>query len=294
MNVPRQNGKGEVLVARELFGLFELGERKVIHTAHEFKTSAEHFLRVESVIEECEELHSQVERRGTGRVVGFRHAHGDESIRLQDGRRMEFKTRTKSGMRGFSNVHLLVLDEAMIISEFAALERRCRSSAPRTRRAARSSGTRARPSTRRSHEHGVVWARVRERGHRRRGPGARLLRVVARLRAPRRRAGRGGRRSRVLAAGQLRDRARAHRSRSTCPGSAARWRDRGFEVELLGVGDWPATDGSADVLISQEEWADARGPRRRCSSIRSCIAFDVSPERHSSIVAAGRNDQRAR
>ena len=40
VNVPRQNGKGEILIARELFGLFELGERLVIHTAHEFKTSA--------------------------------------------------------------------------------------------------------------------------------------------------------------------------------------------------------------------------------------------------------------
>ena len=50
MNIPRQNGKGEVLIARELFGLFELGERKVIHTAHEFKTSAEHFHRLEAVI----------------------------------------------------------------------------------------------------------------------------------------------------------------------------------------------------------------------------------------------------
>ena len=50
VNMPRQNGKGEVLLARELFGLFELGERLVIHTAHEFKTSAEHFQRLEAVV----------------------------------------------------------------------------------------------------------------------------------------------------------------------------------------------------------------------------------------------------
>ena len=52
LNVPRQNGKGEILIARELFGLFELGERLVIHTAHEFKTSAEHFQRLEAVVRE--------------------------------------------------------------------------------------------------------------------------------------------------------------------------------------------------------------------------------------------------
>jgi hypothetical protein len=52
--VPRQNGKGEVLMARELFGLFELGERLIIHTAHEFKTSAEHFHRLEAVVRDCD------------------------------------------------------------------------------------------------------------------------------------------------------------------------------------------------------------------------------------------------
>ena len=119
LNMPRQNGKGEILIARELFGLFELGERLVIHTAHEFKTSAEHFNRLEAVVRECPELHALVKRNPSGRIVGYRYSHGEESIELQDGRRIEFKTRTKTGMRGFAGVDLLVLDEAMIISESA-------------------------------------------------------------------------------------------------------------------------------------------------------------------------------
>ena len=63
VNVPRQNGKGEILIARELFGLFELGERLVIHTAHEFKTSAEHFNRLEAVVRDSPELHERVKRQ---------------------------------------------------------------------------------------------------------------------------------------------------------------------------------------------------------------------------------------
>jgi hypothetical protein len=66
--------------------------------------------------------------------------------------------------------------------------------------------------------------------------------------------------------------------------------DRGFKVELLGVGDYPATDGAADVLISREEWDAVLDPEAKMTD-PVCIAFDVSPDRHSSIVAAGRDDR---
>ena len=35
--VPRQNGKGSILEARELAGLFLFGEQLILHSAHEFK-----------------------------------------------------------------------------------------------------------------------------------------------------------------------------------------------------------------------------------------------------------------
>jgi len=119
VNMPRQNGKGEILLARELYGLFVLGERLIIHTAHEFKTSAEHFQRLEAVVRDCPELNARVHRRPSGQIDGYRYSHGEESITLQDGARIEFKTRTKSGMRGFAGVDMLSLDEAMVISEAA-------------------------------------------------------------------------------------------------------------------------------------------------------------------------------
>ena len=44
--VPRQNGKGSILEARELAGLFLFGEQLILHSAHEFKTAQEAFRRV--------------------------------------------------------------------------------------------------------------------------------------------------------------------------------------------------------------------------------------------------------
>ncbi len=163
VNMPRQNGKGEILIARELFGLFELGERKVIHTAHEFKTSADHFSRLESVVRDCPELHALVHRRPSGQLDGYRYSHGEESITLQDGARIEFKTRTKSGLRGFAGVDFLAMDEAMIISEAAHS-----SGLPIIRAAKTPRGPQVAYAgsavDQETHEHAVVWARVRERG----------------------------------------------------------------------------------------------------------------------------------
>src|SRR3712207_4972699 len=50
VEVPRQNGKGGILEARELAGLFLLGERLIIHSAHEFATASEALERMESIL----------------------------------------------------------------------------------------------------------------------------------------------------------------------------------------------------------------------------------------------------
>lgn len=109
--VPRQNGKGSVLEARELFGLFVLGEELIIHSAHKFDTSQEHFLRMRNLIDGNDDLSRHVKSVLT--------ANGKESITLRNGNRLKFKARTISGSgRGFSG-DLLVLDEAMLLPEQA-------------------------------------------------------------------------------------------------------------------------------------------------------------------------------
>jgi hypothetical protein len=65
---------------------------------------------------------------------------------------------------------------------------------------------------------------------------------------------------------------------------------RTFAVELLGVGDWPATDGAADTQVTMEAWSEVHDPEAVMVD-PVCLAYDVSPNRHSSIVAAGRDER---
>src|SRR4029077_15730404 len=77
--VPRQNGKNAVLEARELAALFLLDGELVIHSAQQFKTPKEPFLRLLALIESTPDLDRRVKR-----VV---RAHGEEAIELRDGHR---------------------------------------------------------------------------------------------------------------------------------------------------------------------------------------------------------------
>lgn len=100
---PRQNGKGSVIEAAELAWLFLLGERLVLHSAHEFKTANEAFLRIAALIDGAPEL-----RR---KVAHIRYANGEQGIELRDGRRLKFVARSRGSGRGFTG-DKIVLDEA--------------------------------------------------------------------------------------------------------------------------------------------------------------------------------------
>lgn len=105
--VPRQQGKGSVLEALEIAALFLADPDDppplILHSAHEFKTSAEHFRRVRDLVEGTEILRRQV------RII--RTASGAESIELHSGARLRFVTRSGGSGRGFS-ADLVVIDEA--------------------------------------------------------------------------------------------------------------------------------------------------------------------------------------
>lgn len=104
--VSRQNGKGSILEARELAGLFLFGERLIIHSAHQFDTSKEAFNRILMLIEQTPDLEAEVAR--------ISRSHGEEGIELKNGQRLRFRTRTKGGGRGFTG-DCLILDEAMYL-----------------------------------------------------------------------------------------------------------------------------------------------------------------------------------
>ena len=120
--VPRQNGKGALLEARELAGLFLFGERLIIHTAHEFKTAQEAFRRIRFLIENTPTLLKKVKKIWA--------SHGDEGIELHSprckvrgpsqcgcsgGQRLRFLARSGGSGRGFSG-DCVILDEAYALT----------------------------------------------------------------------------------------------------------------------------------------------------------------------------------
>lgn len=289
INMPRQNGKGEVLMWRELFGIYELKERLIIHTAHEFKTSEKHFERLESVIRNSPELLARMKRAETNseRIIGFRYSHGDEAIELDDGCKIEFKTRTAGGMRGFDKVAMLVFDEAHIISDSAhsSMFPILRASDAEHGPQVWYTGSAADQDV---HVNSVVWTRVREQGIA--GEADRLMYCEWSLpfdhpdEIPDEVAtDRTNWYSVNFALGR-----RVSEEWMAEEMESIGW--RGFLVELLGVGDYPSTDISPDLIISPQDWADLLQPD---SMLLDPIALsvDVSPERWAAIVAAGRNDQ---
>ncbi len=286
LNAPRQNGKGEVLMARELFGIFALHERLIIHSAHEFKTSVRHFTRLEELIRRNEDLLSQVKRApaNPGRIVGFLYSHGDESIRLQDGRMIEFRTRTKSGLKGVDDVALLVLDEAQILSEWAH-----GTMVPTLRASTAERGPQlayaGNAADQEKDDHAVVWTRVRERGMEAdedslvyheysldfEGPDEvpeEVVRDPAMWQMVNWAMGRG----------RIRE---DHMAKEL---KALGWRQ--FITELLNVGDYPETDLVGNSEISMEAWAETEDENSVLDD-PICIAFDISPGRRTSVVAAG-------
>lgn len=106
--VPRQNGKGSILEARELFGLVLAEEELIVHSAHLFKTSKEAFRRVLRLLESTEDLKRKIKR--------VSNTHGDESIELTNGCRLAFVARSKGGGRGLSG-DCLILDEAFALTD---------------------------------------------------------------------------------------------------------------------------------------------------------------------------------
>ena len=108
--VSRQNGKGEILLVRELAGLFLLGERLILHSAHHFPTSKEAFIRLRDTISRTPHLMARVQQ--------FYQSNQETAVVLKNGARVRFMTRTKDAARGFS-AQTLLLDEAQEMTEGA-------------------------------------------------------------------------------------------------------------------------------------------------------------------------------
>lgn len=106
--VARQQGKGSVLEARELFGLVLAGEKQIIHTAHELKTSMKHFKRLIQLFDGSDDLRKRVKK-----VI---NSNGKEGLEMMNGAVLECIARTKGAGRGYTG-HLVVFDEAYALTD---------------------------------------------------------------------------------------------------------------------------------------------------------------------------------
>jgi phage terminase large subunit-like protein len=101
--VSRQNGKNGVLLARQLIGMYVLGERLQTHSAHRFETCEGHFTRLQGVVENAPKLMKQV------RII--RLGSGTQAVELKSGEVIKFVARGRGGGRGLSP-DVVYFDEA--------------------------------------------------------------------------------------------------------------------------------------------------------------------------------------
>jgi len=275
--VARQNGKGAILEARELAGLFLFGDRLIIHSAHLFETSMGHFDRLLSLIEGTPEFDRRVKR--------VSRSHGDESISLRSGEKIKFKTRTKGGGRGLSG-DLVVLDEAMEL--------------PTAVMSALRPVMRARPNPQlwmvgsavdqTIHAHGVEFARARSAAKTGTDETAAWFEWTADeaeyARDPD--AVADDPEQWVKSTPGLGFRIEVE----TMAGERVKMDRRGFATELLSVGDWPSVDDDGDEDRFQACWPDLASPTATIADGSPLVfAFDVSPDREWATVAvAGWSD----
>lgn len=110
--VARQNGKGAILEARALAGLFLLDERLIMWSAHEYKTAMEGFRRFKALLKSLGEPLSENLIDVDGVHIKVINTNGEESFeRLDTGARVKFIARSKGSGRGFSG-DCNMIDEA--------------------------------------------------------------------------------------------------------------------------------------------------------------------------------------
>lgn len=110
LSLPRQNGKNVCLEAREFYGLVINGE-KILHTAHQVRTSKKSFRRLAEMF--TDKRHPEV----IDIVRNIRYTNGEESIELDNGGMIEFSARSRQAARGFDGISLVVYDEAQELTD---------------------------------------------------------------------------------------------------------------------------------------------------------------------------------
>lgn len=115
--VSRQNGKGSILEARALAGLFILGEKLIMWSAHEVKTALEAFRRLRTLLIGLGELVNENLIDVDGVHIKVNNTNGSEGFeRLDTGQRVKFIARSKGSGRGFSG-DVNIIDETFAYTD---------------------------------------------------------------------------------------------------------------------------------------------------------------------------------
>lgn len=286
--VARQNGKGEVLVARELAGVYLFGEKMIFHSAHFMDTAIDAQKRLWEVIASVDELMTWFEyadQSPDGRVYeGVPRkttGNGKESITFPNGAQVLFRTRTKKTGRGLS-VELLILDECFDLPNetYAALGKLVRAK-ERAQTVFISS-----PVNRLEHMHGAVFSAKRWAGI----DGAKRILFKEWSPAPDDDPFDPG----VWAAcnpSMVDEGPGAQVSDIEADANAAKNSEvlkESFMVETLAAGNWVPRDGdtAGDFILDLDEWS-AREVASPVVAGDSCMAMDVTPngERVAMVAA---------
>lgn len=124
--VPRQNGKNYVLETRMLAGIFVLGDREVIYSAQSLKTARKAHRSLSQLIRRTPFLFRRLlgykGQESNADIKGIKSSGIEMSIEFDNGAKIEFVTRTKDSVRGFTG-DLVIIDEAYDVSadEIAAM-----------------------------------------------------------------------------------------------------------------------------------------------------------------------------
>lgn len=254
--VPRQNGKGALIEARELAGLLVFGEQSIVHSAHEQRTARVGFDRIKAYFDNYDDLRKKVK--------SITSAIARETIELKTGQYLRFPARSKGAIRGFS-IDCLILDEAQEFSDIA-LQAVMPTMAARPNPQMWLLGTPPTPQN-----EGEVFKRWRESGL---SGEDRRLTWCEWSAAPD--ADMDDREAWERANPALGTRI----SYEAVADERAALDDAGFARERLGI--WDAA--STHEVIAQADWSDIADPEAEISGPIS-IGVDVSPDRRSACVA---------
>lgn len=308
--VGRQNGKGGVIEARELAGIYLFDETLILHSAHQQRTSNDAFLRMVRLIQstmDLDEAITQIARSKGEESISFRIKHEEKSDRCKrcayldtnsHEAKIRYMARSSGAGRGFTKSDLVVLDEAMILDDppIAALLPTMATQPNWQVWYTASQGDRKLPTESR------VLGKIRRRGFRKE-PGLYMAEWSAHLKhgdlygKPCELAEEHPLDNRSdpatwaktnPAMGEIKDGGRIAESflrKMIVGGGMSAW---DADREFLGVGDYPSEEGWS--VVSEEVWASFFDKDSKISG-GFVVGIDVSwDQRTTSVAVAGKRD----